>query len=121
TVIQNYYALVTAQRRLTNARQSLDEARRFLDLTQKQERGGEVAHADVVKAQLTAQQRERDLLEAQLAVEKAKVALGVLLFSDVRQEYNITDDLQTPAELPTFEEIQVKAVQSSPELRAAQA
>jgi outer membrane protein TolC len=121
TVVQNYYGLITAQRHLTNAQQSLDEARRFLDLTQKQERGGEVAHADVVKAQLTAQQRERDLLEAQLAVEKAKVALGVILFSDVRQEYGVIDDLKELAALPSLDELQSKALQTSPELRAAQA
>ena len=121
TVVQNYYGLITAQHHLTNARQSLDEARRFLDLSQKQERGGEVAHADVVKAQLTAQQRERDLMEAQLAVEKAKVALGVILFADVRQEYGIVDDLKDISALPAFDELQGKALQASPELRAAQA
>ncbi len=121
TVVQNYYGLITAQRHLINARQSLEEARRFLDLSQKQERGGEVAHADVVKAQLTAQQRERDLMEAQLAVEKAKVALGVILFADVRQEYGIVDDLKDAAALPAFDELQGKALQASPELRAAQA
>lgn len=120
-VVQNYYALITAQRHLANARQSLDEARRFLDITQKQERGGEVAHADVIKAQLQAQQRERDLLEAQLAVEKAKVALGVILFADVRQEYGVVDDLKDVAVLPPFEDLQSKAFQSSPDIRAAQA
>src|SRR5947209_2094921 len=121
TVVQNYYALITAQRHLINALRSLEEARRFLDITQKQERGGEVAHADVVKAQLQAQQRERDLLEAQLAVEKAKVALGVILFADVRQEYGIVDDLKELSALPAFDEIQAKALQTSPDIRAAQA
>jgi outer membrane protein TolC len=121
TVVQSYYGLITAQRHLVNAQRSLDEARRFVDITQKQEQGGEVAHADVVKAQLQLQQRERDLMEAQLAVEKAKVALGVVLFADVRQEYNITDDLQTLAALPPFDEIQTRALQFSPELRGAQA
>ncbi|PYT18844.1 MAG: TolC family protein, partial [Acidobacteria bacterium] len=47
TVFQNYYAVIVAQRHTENARRSLDEARRFEDLTEKQERGGEVAHADV--------------------------------------------------------------------------
>lgn len=121
TVVQNYYGLITAQRHLINAQQSLDEARRFLDITQKQERGGEVAHADVVKAQLQTQQRERDLMEAQLAVEKAKVALGVILFPDVRQEYGIIDDLKDLSTLPPFDEIQTKALATSPDIRAAQA
>src|SRR5271166_4048623 len=68
TVVQDYYALVVAQRKLTYAQQSLQEAQRFLDITQKQEQGGEAAHADVVKAQLQSQQRERDVQDAQLAI-----------------------------------------------------
>src|SRR5437588_5394629 len=121
TVVQNYYGLITAQRHLANAQRSLEEARRFLDITQKQEQGGEVAHADVVKAQLQAQQRERDVMEAQLAVEKAKVALGVILFADVGQEYGIVDDLKELSALPAFDEVQAKALQTSPDIRAAQA
>ena len=42
--------MLVAQRKLANAQQSLREAEDFLDLTRKQERGGEVARADVVKA-----------------------------------------------------------------------
>ncbi len=80
TVIQDYYAIVAAQRKLANPQTSVGEAERFLDITQKQEKGGEVAHADVIKAQIDLQQRQRDLQDAQLAIEKAKIALGVLIF-----------------------------------------
>ena len=52
TIVQNYYGLVAAQRKLASAQQSLREAQQFLDITQKQESGGEVAHSDVVKAQI---------------------------------------------------------------------
>jgi len=51
TVIQDYYAIVSAQRKFSNAQTSLREADQFLDISQKQEKGGEVAHADVIKAQ----------------------------------------------------------------------
>ncbi len=44
TIVQNYYALVAAQRKLASAQESLREAQQFLDITQKQESGGEVAH-----------------------------------------------------------------------------
>jgi outer membrane protein TolC len=121
TVVQSYYGLVTAQRHLANAKVALDEARRFLDITQKQERGGEVAHADVVKAQLQAQQRERDLSEAQLALDKARAGLGVLLFSDLGQEFSIADDLQNNLTLQPLNDLQTTAVANSPDLRAAQA
>jgi outer membrane protein TolC len=121
TVVQSYYALITAQRHEANARRSLEEARTFLDITQKQERGGEVARADVIKAQLQFQQRERDLIEAQTNVLKAKLALGVILFPDLSQQYAVADDLTPDAVLPPSDELRAQAVASSPEIRAAEA
>jgi outer membrane protein TolC len=121
TVVQNYYGLITAQRHEANARRSLDEARRFLDLTQKQERGGEVSRADVIKAQLQVQQRERDLMDAVSNTQRARIALGVILFSDFAQAYDITDDLRPDAPLPPIDELRALMLNSSPELRAAKA
>src|SRR5579863_5861977 len=72
-VTQSYYALVTAGRKVAHAGQSLDDAKKFVTITTDQERGGEAARADVVKAQLTAEQRQRDLQDAQLAAAKAKI------------------------------------------------
>ncbi len=52
TVIQNYYAIPqAAQRKAANTQTSVAEAERFVDITQKQEKAGEAARADVVKAQ----------------------------------------------------------------------
>lgn len=121
TVVQNYYALITAQRHAANARLSLEEARRFLDITEKQERGGEVARADVIKAQLQRQQRQRDLMDAETSILKAKMALGVMLFADLAQPYAITDDLSAEAPLPSMEEVGSLAMSNSPEIRAAEA
>lgn len=121
TVVQSYYTLAAAQRHLANAQKSLDEARQFLDITQKQEAGGEVAHADVVKAQLNVEQRTRDLADAQLNVEKARIALGVILFPDISQQFTIRDDLQSMGALPPFTDIQTLALSRNPEVRAAQA
>ncbi len=121
TVVQDYYAVVIAQRRLANAQRSLEDAQRFLDITQKQERGGEAAHADVVKAQVQAQQRERDVLDAQLAIDKARLTLAVIIFPDFRQDFAVVDDLNRESALATFSEVQDLAMAKSPELRAAQA
>jgi outer membrane protein TolC len=121
TVTQDYYAIVSAMRRVKNAQTSADEARRFLDITQKQELGGEVAHADVIKAQIQVQQRDRDLQEARLNIEKSKIALGVLIFPDLQQEYSIVDDLSTGIVLPPLPEAESLVKNSSPDLRAAQA
>jgi outer membrane protein TolC len=120
TVVQNYYGLVSAQRKYVNAQQSLREAEQFTDITQKQEQGGEVAHSDVVKAQIQLAQRKRDAQEAQVAIEKARIGFAVILFPDFRRDYSVVDDLQTMPALPPFEQVQGLASKNSPDIRAAQ-
>ncbi len=119
TVIQDYYAIASALHKFTNAQTSLSEASRFLDITQKQEAGGEAAHADVIKAQIQVQQRQRDLQDAQVSIEKAKIALGVLIFPNFTVDFNVADDLAQAELLPPVEEARAKAVATSPDLKAA--
>jgi outer membrane protein len=121
TVFQDYYGIVLAQRHLANARQSLDEAQRFVTLTEKLESGGEAAHADVVKAQLTRQQRERDVQDSQISMEKNKIALAVLIFPDVITDYVVVDDLGSLPTLADFNQVRAQANETSPDLRAARA
>jgi outer membrane protein TolC len=121
TLVQDYYAVVIAQRRLANAQATLQDAQKFLDITQKQEQGGEAAHADVVKAQVQVEQHQRDVLDAQLAIDKARLALAVLIFPDFRQDFAVVDDLAQAGQLASFSEVQDLAMAKSPELRAAQA
>jgi outer membrane protein TolC len=121
TVAQDYYGLAIAQRKLVNALQSLRDAQAFQDITQKQETGGEAAHADVIKAQLQTQQRERDVSDAQLAIDKARLTLAVFLFPDFQQNFTVVDDLEQMAPLASLDEVQSQVLAKSPELRAAQA
>ena len=119
TVVQDYYAILGAQRRFVNTQTSLREAEQFLDITQKQEKGGEVAHADVIKAQISLQQRQRDLQDAQLNIDKARIALGVLIFPDFRSDYSVADDVQQAPLLPPLPEAQAKATATNPDVAAA--
>jgi len=121
TVVADFYGLASAGRKLANAGQSLTEAQHFLDITQKQESGGEVAHADVVKAQVEAEERQRDVQEAQLAVDKARLDFSVLLFPDFNQNYEVVDDLEAPRILPALPEVQAMAANNNPDIRVAQA
>ena len=121
TVVADYYGLASAGRKTSNAEQSLAEARHFLDITQKQEDGGEAAHADVVKAQIEVEQRERESGEAGLEVNKARLEFSVLLFPDFNQNYTVEDDLETAHALPGLSEVQAMAAANNPDLRAAQA
>jgi outer membrane protein TolC len=121
TVIQNFYAILSAERKAVNTQTSVAEAERFVDITQKQERAGEAARADVIRAQMLLPQLHRDLQDAQVAVEKAKIALGVLIFPDFSAEFSVVDDLDQPAMLPPIAEAQSQATASSPDLRVANA
>jgi outer membrane protein TolC len=119
TVTQAYYTLVVAQRKYSTAQRAAAEAARFLDISQKLENGGEVAHADVIKARIQAQQQQRDLQEAQLDMERARLDLAVLLFPDFNQDFSVVDDLQTPEPLPSFAEVEAAGKKNNPDLRAA--
>jgi len=119
TVIQGYYAILSAGHRFTNAQRSLKEAEQFLDITEKQERGGEAAKSDVIKARIQLQQRQRDLQDAQAAVEKAKIGLGVLIFPNFSAMFDVEDDLASAEPVPGADEAKAKATASSPEIHAA--
>ena len=121
TIVTNYYTLVAAARKLASAQQSLREVQQFLDIAQKQEAGGEVAHSDVVKAQIQVNQRARDEQEAELAVLKSRLALSVLVFTDFRDNFAVVDDLQQLVPLPPLTDVRTTALAASPDVRAAEA
>ena len=119
TVTQAYYGLVAAQRKYATAQRAAAEAQGFLKISQQLQNGGEVARADVVKASIQAQQRQRDLQEAQLDMQHSHLDLAVLLFSDWNENFTVVDDLQTLEPLPAFPEVEVAAKKNNPQLRAA--
>ena len=120
TVTKNYYAFVTSQRRYATAQQSVQQAQRFLEITQQQENAGQVAHSDVVKAQIQLEQARQAFQEATLGVETARLNLAVLLFPELNENFTVVDDLDSGQALPMFPEIQSMAARENPELRAAQ-
>jgi len=121
TVVEDYYSMVGAARKQANAQRSLREARDFADITRKQEQGGEAAHSDVVKAQLQLFQRERDVQDARIALDKARIGFAVLLFPDFRQDFTVVDDLDTAPPLPPLTEVEGLARKNNPDIRAAEA
>lgn len=119
TVVQDYYAVAAAQQKLEMARKGADEGDNFLKLTQDLERGGEVAHADVIKADLQVHERRRQFQEAQLALLNARLDLGVLIFPDFNDNFEVADDLHASIPMPTLAEVQQRAAQENPDVRAA--
>lgn len=119
TVVGDYYALAAAQQKVLSAQKAADEGDRFFKLTRDLEHGGEVAHSDVIKAELQAQERWRALQEAQLGLLNARLDLAVLIFPDFNDNYEVTDDLHASVPLPTLGEVQQQAAKDNPDVRTA--
>jgi outer membrane protein TolC len=119
TVAQNYYKVGAAQYKLETAKLAATAGDQFFQLTQKLEGGGEVAHADVIKAELQMRDRRRQLQEAQLALLNARLDLAVLIFPNFNDNFEVADDIHASAALPSIEEIQQRGTKDNPDLRAA--
>lgn len=119
TVVGLYYASSTALGRISIQQRALAEANDFATQTTQREAAREVAHADVLKAQLSVQQRQRDVADAQLTAEKARLDLGVLLYPDPRTPYTVV--LPTVQPLPDRATVDAAAHRNNPELASAMA
>jgi outer membrane protein len=119
TVVQSYFAVGAAQQVMESARRTAEDGEAFLKLTQQLEHGGEVAHSDVIKAELQAQDRRRQLQEAQLALLNARLDLTVLIFPDFNDNFETADELHASVPLPVREEFEAQAAHENPEIREA--
>ena len=118
TVVGLFYASLTSQNRVAVAQRAADEASTFVTQAQQREAAREGAHADVVKAQLQQQQRDRDLSNAIVQAQKSRLDLAVLLFPDPRSPYTLTAATE-PAPLPARADVEAAASHHNPELQSA--
>jgi outer membrane protein TolC len=118
TVTGLYYSLASADHKLVIAQRAVDEAADFTRLTTQREQVREAAHADTVKAQLEQQSRERELADAKVNADKARLELGVLLFPDPRTPYTISVP-EALAPLVSREEVNQLAAINNAELKSA--
>jgi outer membrane protein TolC len=119
TVVQSFYGLLTAQDKTLNIARANDEAQHFLELGKKLEVGGEVAHSDVIKAQIQANDAQRQLQDTKLAEQNARLSLAVLLFPNFFQDFALVNDLSAAPALPSMAQVEEMARNNNPELRAA--
>jgi outer membrane protein TolC len=118
-VTKNYYALVAAQRKYATAQQAAQQAQRFLDISQQQQRLGQVAQSDVVKAEIAFRQQQQSYQEAALAMQSARLTLAVMLSPSLDQNFTVADDFGAAPALPAFADVQTAAGRGNPDLRAA--
>lgn len=121
TVVQRYDALVVAQRKHITAQNALQTADQFATITRDREHGGEAAQADVVKADITVQQRRRELREAELALDASRNELAIVIFPTYDPNFAVVDTLAQPAPLPPFAIVQTAATRNNPALASAAA
>ncbi len=118
-VVQDYYAVLARQHKHANAVAAATEAQRFLELSQKLEAGGEVAHSDVLKAEIQGNERTRELRESELELLKSRIELAVLIFPTFNADFSVADDLDVTPALPELTQVQQAAADKNPDLKAA--
>ncbi len=118
TVVTLYYGVGSGRKKVTVAQEALQEADRFVDITQKREAAREAAHADVLKAQLVQQQRQRELADARVTADRARLELAVLLYPNPTTPFELAQN-DAPPVLPDRIGVDTLARKNNPELRSA--
>lgn len=118
-VVQAYSTLVAAKQKYRTEQESAQAAEKFLKVTRQLEQGGEVAHADVVKAQIQYDDSQIALQDTIWAGETARAELAMMLFPDINQRFDVVDDPAQVLSLPDIAEVKVEARHNNPSLDAA--
>ncbi|HTU36302.1 MAG TPA: TolC family protein [Candidatus Acidoferrum sp.] len=119
TVTNLYYGLIVAQRKYATAQAASDAARHFYQITQDAERVGQVAHSDVIQAEVQYNQQQQAFDDAALAMNNARLDLAVLLGPQLNVNFTVVDDLDSPVALPPFTDAQQMAAHENPDLAVA--
>ena len=119
TVTRLYYGLVVAQRKYAATQGAAQQAGRFFEITQQQQRLGQVARSDVIKAEIQYQQQQQAYRDAQVAMENARLGLAVLLSPTLDENFSVVDDLTQAPPLPPFTDVRSMAGRNNPDVRAA--
>lgn len=119
TVTRAYYTLVGAQRKYATVQLALQQAQRYVTISQDLERGGEAPHSDVVKAQIQYNSQDQALREAKLAMDNGRLDLAVILFADFNQNFRVVDDMNLASALPPMADVETMARRENPDIRAA--
>ncbi len=118
-VVQAYATLVAANEKVKSAVGTLKAAQQFLSITQKRQKNGDAARADVVKAQIQVDDNQVNLQDMQLAQQQARIALALLIFRHANRDYVLVDDPARILKLPAFVKAQQEAAANDPQVDAA--
>src|SRR3984957_11695487 len=110
-----------AESTLDLAEQDLKSFQSTVDISEAQYKDGGLSENDYLMIKLQLLQFEGDLEEAQLARAQSLSDLRQLLgYESVSAEYDVVSDFEYKAVKVNLEDLQLKALQNRPDLRAAQ-
>jgi cobalt-zinc-cadmium efflux system outer membrane protein len=120
-VAQLYVNAQLADSTLDLARQDLKSFQNTLDISEHQFRVGAIAENDFLQLKLQQVQFQQDVEQAELSKAQALSDLRPQLgYEAVPSDYDIADTLEYRPVTLTLQELQSKAMESRPDLRAAQ-
>jgi len=120
-VAQLYINAQLADSTLDLARQDLKSFETTADISEHQFKAGAIAENDYLQIKLQLVQYQQDVVQAELAKAQSLSDLRQQLgYESVPAEYDITDALEYRPVTAKIEELQAKALENRPDLRAAQ-
>jgi len=117
---QQFVSVLLAESTLQFALQDLQSFQQTVDISEAQLKAGYIGEGDYLKIKLQLLQFQTDVSSARLARVQALVSLRELLgYNAVPADYDVIGDLAYQPLKATLEDLQMKAVDIRPDLRAA--
>jgi len=118
---QQYINALLAHSNVGLAKQDLDSFQNTVNIGQEQYRAGAISEGDLLKIKLQMLQFQTDLASAQVNLAQALASLRQLLgYESVPATYELADELQYQPVKLGLEDLQARALQTRPDLRAAE-
>jgi outer membrane protein, heavy metal efflux system len=119
-VAQLYVGVQLAQSTLDLARQDLKSFQTTVDISEHQFKVGAISENDYLKMKLQLVQFQTDLEQAEVTKAQSLASLRQLLgFESVASEYDVAEALEYRPAVVKLEELQTRALENRPDLRAA--
>jgi outer membrane protein, heavy metal efflux system len=120
-VASGYVNVELAESALDLAQQDLKSFQNTVDISQERYRAGDIGEDDLLKIKLQMLQFQTDFSQAQLAKVQALSDLRQMLgYESVPADYDVAGPFEYQAVTGNLEDLQMKALTTRPDLRAAQ-
>ncbi len=120
-VAQQFINVLLAKSNLQLAEDDLKSFQQTVDISQERYRAGDISEGDYLKIKLQLLQFQTDVTAARVAKVQAQSSLRQLIgYAALPHDYEVAGDLTYQPLKTRMEDLQAKALQERPDLRAAQ-